>query len=81
VPNSPIARDTSADVDLEGAGVDFGEELAPEPGAQQPENRDQAQHGAQDHHEPAPHHPVVLAGVPAVSGLDHPLAPDERAGA
>ena len=69
-----------ADVDLEGAGVDLREELAAEPRAQQPDDRGQRQHGAEDDRDSMTHRPVELPRVPADAGLDQPFPAGERAG-
>ena len=66
-------------VDLEGAGVDLGEELAAQARAQADERRRQQADGRQNHDQAVVHRAVELADVPADAGLDQGLPAGESA--
>ena len=67
-----------ADVHLEGAGVDLGEELAAQLGAEQAEDGDQQRDGAEDGQQAVLHHRVEPADVPGDAPLDQRLPAGER---
>ena len=68
-----------ADVHLEGAGVDFGEELAAEPGAEQADRGDQGHDGQADREHAMVQDGVEPADVPGDRPRDHGFPAGEGA--